>query len=292
MRVLVIGATGNVGVPTVLGLLERGADVRVLVRNEGKARELFAGVGPGRLEIVAGELTDSATVAAAVPGADVAFLALHSVGPSGELQRAVIGALAEAGLPRLVRLSVLSTSHTSPGLNQRGHAVLDDVAEATGLVYTSLRPAIFMTAVLDAAAQVRVGGGWIGTAETGRNPLIDPRDVATTAVEVLLDPAKQGQHYDLTGPALYSWSEAASALADVLGRPVEFTVVDEPTLREKAARRVPDWMVELLLARERAVETGDNERLTDWVQRLTGAAPRTLQAYLREHRAEFLPVTG
>jgi uncharacterized protein YbjT (DUF2867 family) len=296
MKVLLIGATGRVGTPTAHGLLARGADVRVLVRNPAKARERLAdpvltpgGAVPGDLEIVSGALEDAGAVAEAAAGMDAAFVALGSVGEQGELQRQVIEALAHAGLPRLVRLSVLSTRHDSPGINQRGHAVLDDVVTATRLTYTSLRPAIFMTSVLDVAAQIRRDGTWLGTAAHGRNPLIDPRDVAAVAVAVLLDPGTGEQHYELTGPTLYSWPAVAQALTRELGRTVEFIAVDEATLRERLARQLPEWGVDLLVARERAVEAGDNERLTGWVHKLTGAAPRNLEDFLREHLAEFRP---
>jgi uncharacterized protein YbjT (DUF2867 family) len=263
-----------------------GANVRALVRDPAKARERLAdpvsaggAAELGDLEIVTGALDDADAVAEAAGGMDAAFLALGSVGEQGELQHRVIQTLAAAGLPRLVRLSVLSTGHASPGLNQRGHAVLDDVVADTGLAYTSLRPVIFMTGVLDAAAQIRRDGSWLGTAAHGRNPLIDPRDVAATAVAVLLDPGGRERHYELTGPRLYSWPDVAEALTRELGRTVKFVAVDEATMRERLAGQVTESGVDLLVTRERAVEAGDNERLTGWVHKLTGAAPRTVEAF-------------
>ena len=41
MTVLVIGATGNVGRPTVAGLLAAGASVRALSRSEENLTKLF-----------------------------------------------------------------------------------------------------------------------------------------------------------------------------------------------------------------------------------------------------------
>ncbi|AXI80552.1 NAD(P)H-binding protein [Peterkaempfera bronchialis] len=291
MKITAIGATGKVGTPLVRGLLERGADVRVFVRDPGKARAVIAaGDMPGRLGIVPGRLDDLAAVRAAFSGVDVGFVALGPTGDQRPLQEGVIEAAGQAGLPHLVRLSVFSTGHHSLGLNQRAHAELDDLVAHTGLPYTSLRPALFATSVLDAAEEIRRTGGWTGAAAHGRNPLIDPRDVAASGVSVLLDPAWWGRHHELTGPALYSWPDVAALLTRELGTPIGFRAVDGAALRAAAlARGLPEINAETLVARERAVEAGENERLTDTVRALTGSEPRSLAAFLHEYRDVFVP---
>jgi uncharacterized protein YbjT (DUF2867 family) len=289
MTIVVIGATGKTGVPTVRGLLAAGAAVRVYVRNPDRVRDQVGDAG-GSLDIVRGELHDTMALTSALADADAAFVALNPIGDQGLLQRAVIAAAAAVGLPQLVRLSVLSARPESPGLVQRGHAELDEFAAATGLGYTSLQPAIFMSSVLDAAPAIRSERRWIGTAGQGRNPLIDPRDVAAVAAAVLQDPTTWGKPYELTGPALYSWPDVAAALGLELGGSISFDAVSEEEFRAASAKRgVPGHLVEVLVARERGVAAGDNERVTDDVRRLTGTEPRTLAAFLHENRAAFLP---
>jgi uncharacterized protein YbjT (DUF2867 family) len=226
-------------------------------------------------------------------GVDGVFVALDPSGEQGSLQRGVIATATAAKVPQLVRISVLNVRHESAGVNQRAHADLDDAVGGAGLPYTSLRPAIFMTSALEGARRIREGDDWLGTARRGRNPLIDPRDVAATAVAVLLDPGTWGRHYELAGPQLYSWAEVADLIGQELGRTVTFTAVDDDTFRTDAARYgLSEAAVATFLAREHAVAAGDNERVTDWVERLTGAAPRTLPAFLHENRTWFLPRTN
>jgi uncharacterized protein YbjT (DUF2867 family) len=289
MKVLVIGATGQTGAQAVRRLLRKEAMVRVLVRNAEKAEEIFSGAESGGwLEIVQGNLDDSAALQAAFTGSDAAFVALGAVGEQGELQKSIIEAAAAAGLPQLVRLSVLNAGHDSLGINQRAHADLDDLAERSGVGYTTVRPAIYMTNVVTAAREIKATGGWIGIAQHGRNPLIDPRDVADAAAAVILNRSRWGRRYDLTGPELFSWPEATAVLAKELGRPVEYRAVDEATLREELlGRGFQAPLIELLIARERATEARENERLTDTVLELTGARPRTLAQFLHECREKF-----
>jgi len=71
---LVTGATGLVGFNIVEALRVRGQSVRVLVRDPARARELLPG---GSVEIVRGDVTDSASVRSAMEGCDVVY---HSAG--------------------------------------------------------------------------------------------------------------------------------------------------------------------------------------------------------------------
>jgi dihydroflavonol-4-reductase len=72
-RTLVTGATGTVGHAIVRALLAAGRNVRALVRDGERARSLV----PERVELVAGDVTDAASVRRAVAGCDVVY---HAAG--------------------------------------------------------------------------------------------------------------------------------------------------------------------------------------------------------------------
>ncbi|MGH3415123.1 MAG: NmrA family NAD(P)-binding protein [Actinocrinis sp.] len=284
----VIGATGRVGSKVVRLLLERGTTVRALVRNTEKARTLF-GDAPG-LEIVSPRLDDPAAVAAALTGADTAFVAMGSAGLEGNLQRVVIqAAAATPGLRQFVRLSVLNAGPDSFGLNQRGHWDIDFAAQLAGLPYSTIRPSIFSASLLIAAPEVRASRTWTGLADTGRVALSDDRDAAEAVVRVLTDPATWGRHHDLTGPRLVSWPQALEALSAELGEKVTFRAVDAFELvRRLVSLGVAPGQAQLLVTREWAILAGENERTTTTVEQLTGHAPRTVEDYLHEHREVFV----
>src|ERR671929_411842 len=72
MRVLVTGATGKVGYAIATALVDRGDEVRALVRDpERAARQLPAGVEP-----VTGDVTQPATLPDAVDGCELVFNAM------------------------------------------------------------------------------------------------------------------------------------------------------------------------------------------------------------------------
>lgn len=68
MTILVTGATGNVGGNVVEQLVDRGADVRALVRDPAKAGF------PAGVEVVPGDLLDVNSLRAAMSGVSTLFL--------------------------------------------------------------------------------------------------------------------------------------------------------------------------------------------------------------------------
>ena len=286
MTYAVIGATGRIGSAVVRGLLADGQPVIALVRDSGKAHELFG--TDGNLQVRETIFDRPAEVRTALEGAATVFLAMGSVGAEGNIQRAAIQAVAMSSARQLVRLSVLNASADSLGINQRAHWSIDSAARIAGVPYTTIRPAIFSASLLAAAGEVRASRAWTGLADTGRVALVDHRDVAEAAVRVLTDPATWGNHHDLTGPSLLSWPGAMRLLSAELGEEVTFaTVTERELLRRLTSRGVPPAEAELLITREWALLAGENERVTSAVTDLTEHAPRSVEAFLHENRELF-----
>jgi NAD(P)H dehydrogenase (quinone) len=289
MTTTIIGATGRVGSAVVRRLLEAGQPVRAYVRDADKARRIFG--QPEELEIYQGHLDHPADLDGGLGDASRIFMAMGSIGAEGALQRAVIeAARRSAALRQLVRLSVLNASPTSLGINQRAHWSIDCAASAAQIPYTTIRPAIFSASLLAGAAEIRARRAWTGIAGTGRVGLIDRADVADVAARILADPATWEKHYDLTGPALLSWPDAMTLLSAELGYPVSFETLPERQLLTRLVEAgVAPGQAELLIAREWAIQAGENEHLAGTVRELTGHDPRTVEAFLHDNRGQFLP---
>lgn len=72
MKVLVTGATGKIGNPVACALGRAGHEVRVLVRDPGRAASLLS----PDFELVRGDVTDPGTLGPAVEGCEVVFNAM------------------------------------------------------------------------------------------------------------------------------------------------------------------------------------------------------------------------
>lgn len=122
MRVLVTGATGKVGHGIAAALLERGDEVRALVRDPERAAQVL----PRGVEPVRGDVTDPATLAPAVSGCELAFNAMglpeqwlrderdfERVNAIGT--RDLARAASAAGVRRLVHTSTFDVFHAERG---------------------------------------------------------------------------------------------------------------------------------------------------------------------------------
>ena len=133
MKALVTGASGFVGSAVLRHLVDAGHEVRVLVRASSDRRNI-AGVA---CEPVVGDLTDTASLAAAVAGCEAVFnvaadYRLWVADPSAMYRanvdgtRALMHAAAEAGVRRIVYTSSVAVL----GLNVGGTPA-DETAPAT-----------------------------------------------------------------------------------------------------------------------------------------------------------------
>ena len=104
MKILAIGATGNVGSEVVKELKKRNADVRILVRKKGTA-------SPEGVEVAVGDLLDPVSVQQALHGVDKLYL-LNAVTPDELTQGLIAYDLAKRlKLKHIVYHSVFRVEH-------------------------------------------------------------------------------------------------------------------------------------------------------------------------------------
>lgn len=101
--ILVTGATGNTGQALVTALNSRGATVRAMVRSQRDVARLPAGTS-----VAVADFDDPASVAAALDGAERAYLVTPSSERAEAQQRQFAQLAAAAGIKHLVVLSQLA----------------------------------------------------------------------------------------------------------------------------------------------------------------------------------------
>jgi uncharacterized protein YbjT (DUF2867 family) len=129
-KILVTGATGNVGSAVLDILVSTDADPRALVHGESKAQSLRA----RGIEAVVGDFLEQETLDPALEGVSMVML-ITPIHPEQVAQATnVIRAAKESGNdPRIVRLSVAQASHEAPTRNSRQHAKIEDELISSGL---------------------------------------------------------------------------------------------------------------------------------------------------------------
>ena len=119
-------------------------------------------------------------------------------------------------------------------------------------------------------------------------PFVDADDIADVAVAALVDARHVGEIYEVTGPRLLTFADAAAAIGQAAGRRVDYAPIG---LDEFHAALLPELgpdHAEFLTRLCEEVFDGRNESLGDGVQRALGRQPRDFADYCAEMAATGL----
>ncbi|MEV6136354.1 NAD(P)H-binding protein [Nocardia sp. NPDC051990] len=280
--IVITGATGTIGSEIVRQLAARDVRVRAMTRNPERARV------PAEVEVVRGDYHDLDSIAAAMTGADAAFL-VGVLGPDdAETDRALVRTARDVGVRRIVKLSAIGTGDPEVGRVGTWHMPGEQAVSQSGLEWTILRPSSFASNTLSWADAIRSGQPVPNLTGTGSQGVIDPRDIAAVAVEALVTPDHSGRIYTLTGPALLTCADQVTTLATVLGYQLDVVDVPEDVAREHMiASGMSPGFADGALAGQAYVRAGGNATLTDDVRRVLGRAPRSYAEWVADHAAAF-----
>lgn len=280
-RILIIGATGNVGSQVLSQLLGVGAQVRALARNPEAA-----GLPP-QVEVVRGDLTLPDTLDGCLDGIDTVFLVW--VAPPGTVATAVERIARHA--KRIVFLSApLKTPHPlfqQPNPARTFAEKIESLIESSGLQWTFLRPGMLASNAKSWwASQIRAGDVVRWPYIAVPTAPIHERDIAAVAVRALCEDGHEGAEYVLTGPESLRQAEQVATIGSVIGRSLRVEEISPEEARRELLAVIPAPGVNMLLDAWSAAD-GQPAFVTSTVEEITGKPARTFRDWASDNAAVF-----
>jgi NADH dehydrogenase len=289
-RVLVAGATGQLGGTIARQLLQAGIPVRALARN----REKLVALERAGAEVAAIDLLGLAKLNEACRGIDQIVSTANNNMGSGptspgrvdlSAHQNLCAAARNAHVRRLMYVSFRGVTADEYVDIFRLKWYIEDAIRRSGVPYVFLRPTAFMDVWIDQvlADRIRKKGGALifGDGTTVAN-YIAVEDVAKFAVAILRRPEIVNESVDAGGPTDISLNDLATLIERRLGAsgrrqhmPVAAMKLLPPLVRpfnEVAARMMS-------LGRYAATESRPFPNWRESAERL-GVSPRTVEAYL------------
>lgn len=283
---LIIGATGNAGGLVTPALLERGENVRCLMRSEEKAQSLRdAGA-----EVVIGDLEDPGSLSTAFEGIDTVFSVI-ATGPNIEEQgKNLVEAAVDAKVGQFVRHALIQNEHIVKLRSGKTQGAVDSMVKNSGLNYTILYPHSYMQNLLGLAAGIQSDSALYLPYGEGKVGLMDVRDVADVAIEVLTTEGHQGKNYTITGPESISMHRVAESLSGAIGKTISYVDIPPEAAHEAMLSfGMSEWLADEYLTYYDIFKNNQADFATDDYESVMDRKPRSIDDFTRDFVGVFEP---
>ena len=267
MKILVTGATGNLGAKIVEELLKKISpkQLAVSVRDPKKAENLKA-LG---VEVRHGDFDFPETLDAAFAGIDRLLI----VSTAGETEprikqlRNAVSAAQRANVKFIGYTSIVNASHNKLFVAP-AHKDAEEAILKTGIPYSFLRNNWYLENEVGSIQGVMAGAPWVTSAGTGKTGWALQQDFAEAAAVVMTEDGHENTIYELSG-TLLTQEELVASLETILEKEITIQQVDDATYTETIKNAgVPKAYIPMLVRIQQdirngclAVESNDFEKI-------------------------------
>ncbi|MEC3973833.1 NAD(P)H-binding protein [Amycolatopsis sp. H20-H5] len=277
MRIVVTGASGQLGRLVVASLLERvpASDLILVSRTPESLAEFGA-------ELRYGDFEHPESLPAAFQGGERA-LVISTIGARDGVaaHRAAFEAAARSGIRQIVYTSVPNPVEDNPFPAARTHVRSEPDLRESGVEWTILRNSLYAELRVRIAEKYVRDGRWTTNCGDGGHPFVARTDCAEAAAVALTTDGHAGKTYDITGPELVDARRYSAFLEDLAGRPIACEQVDDAGYDRYRAAFAADpanaAYFELFTGTGQAIRGGQLGGPGAGVQELTGRPPLSLE---------------
>ena len=282
-KVLITGATGNVGIEVLRSLhgIDHQLDLYAGVRSIDDDRIKLDNY---KIKYSEFDFTDFNTYKTALDGCDFLFLLRPpQISEVDKYFKPLIDTCKEKGVKHIVFLSVqgVEKSKIIP------HNKIEKLIVDSKIPYTFLRPAYFMqnfttTLRSDLVIKKRI----YLPAGSAKFTLIDVRDIGAVSAIIL---TKASQHinksYELTCKEKLTFSEMARILSRNLGIDIHFKSPNLVILfLTKRKEKTPTMLILVMIMLHYFPRFQNEPEITDWIEKISHRLPKTFEQFINDNK--------
>lgn len=284
MKVLITGASGNVGSYVVKELLNMGEQVAAAGTDIQKLNRMFG----NKAEPVYFDFTDKATYVKALKNVDRVFLMRPPhLGKPGDLYP-FIDAMKSHNVKLVSFLSLMGVeNNTIPP-----HHKIEKYIEKAGIPYAHVRPGFFMQNLSGVhSVEIREKDEIFIPAGKSKTSFIDAADIGLATAVLLHEPEKyKNTAHTITGPEALDYYQVAEILSRVTGRKITYVKPGYLKYRSYYIRKrgLDKGYVNVTVALYFMTRMGTAKEVTNGFHELTGRKPRTLEEFAKDNLKCFI----
>jgi NAD(P)H dehydrogenase (quinone) len=301
MTTIVTGATGDLGHRVTQQLLEclHPAELILTTRNP-KALQPLAARGA---HVRYADFDKPETLVDAFEGGDrMLLISTLSVGRRTQQHCNAIAAAVKAGVKHIAYTSSGGAHPDNPAIVITEHVQTEEALKHSGVAFTILRDSLYSEVPLtQIGPRALATGKWVSSAGDGKIGFASKSDCVACAVKVLTSAGHENKTYEITGPELLSFRDAAALTAEIGRKPIEYVVITDAELEEMlVAAGVPRHYqegantpgigtssAEDIVSYEQGIRGGYFAIQSDHVEKLLGRPPQSLRQ-IYEANAQLL----
>jgi NAD(P)H dehydrogenase (quinone) len=220
-RIIISGASGQLGDAAVKDLLARGVPAQNLILCSRTPDSLAQYAKLGAVTRF-GDFSRPDSLAAAFAGGTRMLLISigGGAGPRPVAHGHAIDAAKAAGVKQIAYTSWLGISKGDAQGIAVDHIATEELLRNSGVAYTLLRNSLYMEILLPQAVKMVADGKAVVPAAEVRVGYVSRGDCAAAAAAVLSTPGHDNKSYDITGPTLVGVADIAAAATAATGKSI------------------------------------------------------------------------
>ncbi|KXX67082.1 NAD(P)H-binding protein [Flammeovirga sp. SJP92] len=284
-KIIVLGATGNIGQAVLQHLQDSNVEVFAGVRKEAD----FDKVNRYNATPILVDFTDQESLDKALKGKDRVFLVTPLMQNPEAVTEKVLQSAQKNNVKHIVRSTAAGADSNGQIQMARWAGNSEDLIKASSLNFTILRPYNFVQNYINYYGQTikDYNGFYIpnGDAELS---LLDVSDLGEIAAIALTSEEHYGKTYELSG-LKYSNDKIANIISDTLGRKISYIDVPEDQARESMLEnQMPEWLVDAMMELNYIIKQGWSAGYGEDYKNITGKEYTSAETYFERNKDALL----